>query len=265
MTTTDRVRVDAPSTIGTLLEGFAPITLEGLESRAALMDREDRKYVVPLPALAELLDGLGDSMQVLEVQGRRSSGYDSTYFDTEDAQLFRAHAQGRRLRYKVRTRRYTDLDLHYLEVKLKGPRGRTVKVRQRCTAQEHRHGGPSVLAFAAHVVGAHYGQPPTDDLAPALTVRYHRSTLVATRGELRVTIDTALVFLSPDGREVARLRGDLALLEVKSPSGRSGVDGLLTARGLRPQSFSKYGLGLVNARHDVPAADLRWAVARYLH
>lgn len=55
------------------------------------------------------------------------------------------------------------------------------------------------------------------------------------------------------------------LLEVKSPSGRSTVDTLLARRGFRPQSFSKYSLGLVSARTDVPAADLRWAARRYLH
>ena len=260
MTVTDGLQLGVQA----LLRDFRPIDLQGLEARAALMDREDRKYVVPLPALADLLSTLRDRMEVLEVGGRRSSRYDSTYFDTVDAQLFRAHAQGRRLRYKVRTREYSDLGTRYVEVKLKGPRGRTVKVRQRCTEHEHRHGGAEVLAFTAHAVGAQYGQPPTDHLVPTLTVRYDRSTLVASTDELRVTIDSRLVFLAPDGSPVARLKDGLVLLEVKSPSGRSDVDTLLLRQGLRPQSFSKYSLGLISARDDVPAADLRWAARRYL-
>lgn len=247
-----------------LLAGFPPISLAGLEQRAALMDREDRKFVVPQHALQELLAALADQMQVLEVDGRRSSRYDSTYFDTADARLFRAHAQGRRLRYKVRTREYTDLGTRYVEVKLKGARGRTVKVRERCTEDEHRHGGPGVLAFAAQTVRAHYGQRPAGDLVPTLSVLYDRSTLVARAEELRVTIDSGLRFADPAGRQVAALRPGLVLLEVKSPSGRCAVDALLLQQGLRPQSFSKYGLGLVSARTDVPTADLRWAATRYL-
>lgn len=260
MTVTDGVHPGVEALLG----DFRPISLAGLEGRAALMEREDRKYVVPLPVLADLLVVLRDRMEVLEVEGRRASRYDSTYFDTRDAQLFRAHAQGRRLRYKVRAREYTDLGTRYVEVKLKGARGRTVKVRQRCTEHEHKHGGPAVLSFTAHAVGVQYGQPPADHLVPALTVRYDRSTLVANTDELRVTIDSALRFLCPEGREVARLKDGLVLVEVKSPSGRSAVDTLLLSRGLRPQSFSKYSLGLVSARDDVPSADLRWAARRYL-
>ncbi len=252
------------SGVGALLASYRPLSLRGLEARAALMVREDRKYVVPVPVLTRLLDRLRPAFEVLEVEGRRTSRYDSTYFDTPDAGLFRAHAQGRRLRYKVRTREYTDLQTRFVEIKLKGERGRTVKVRRPCTAQEHREGGPGVVAYTAHVIGAHYGEPPADPLVPTLSVVYDRSTLVASSEELRLTIDTSLAFARPDGRRVAGLRPDLALVEVKSPSGRSDVDRLLLGQGLRPQSFSKYGLGLVCARDDVPRADLRRSVQQYL-
>lgn len=247
-----------------LLARYRPVTLAELESRAALMDREDRKYVVPLATLGQLLHRLQPGFRVLEVEGRRSSRYDSTYFDTDDARLFRAHAQGRRLRYKVRTREYTDLQTRYVEVKLKGSRGRTLKVRQRCTQDEHLTGGPGVTEFAARAVGDQYGDVLPGDLRPSLRVSYERRTLVADDRELRLTIDTALVFRTPSGERVGGLADGLALLEVKSPAGRDDVDALLLAAGVRPQSFSKYGLGLVCARPELPSADLRRSVARYV-
>lgn len=252
--------------LGPLLATFRPISLRGLEARAALMDREDRKYVVPQDVLATVLERLRDEVEVLEVEGRRRSRYASTYFDTPDADLFRAHAQGRRLRYKVRTREYSDLGTRYVEVKLKGSRGRTVKLRQAFSTAEHGEGGTGVQAFADRTVSAAYGLPPQPRLLPSLSVGYDRSTLVAREGELRVTVDSALTFRRPDGTRVGTLKPGLLLVEVKSPAGRSGVDALLVRNGCRPQSFSKYGLGLGLglARPDVPVADLRWAVRRYL-
>ena len=70
---------------------------------------------------------------MLDIDGRRVFGYESTYFDTPDCEQYRAHRQGRRRRYKVRSRSYVDTGLSMFEVKTKGLRGATVKHRM-CSA-----------------------------------------------------------------------------------------------------------------------------------
>ena len=66
---------------------------------------------------------------MLEIDGRRSFGYESVYFDTPQLSTYRAHLQRRRQRFKARTRTYTDSGLCMFEVKLTGARGETVKQR----------------------------------------------------------------------------------------------------------------------------------------
>ena len=57
---------------------------------------------------------------------------------TETLLAYRQHAQGERRRFKIRCRRYVDSDLYFVEVKLKGTRGRTTK--QRMVYDDARHG-----------------------------------------------------------------------------------------------------------------------------
>ena len=63
------------------------------------------------------------------MDGRRTFGYESVYFDTPELSTYRAHLQRRRQRFKARTRTYTDTGLCMFEVKLTGARGETVKQR----------------------------------------------------------------------------------------------------------------------------------------
>jgi len=96
---------------------------------AALQTRVDRKYLLTPELFRELIRGLAGTFRVLDIDGRRVFGYESVYFDTASLDLFRAHRQGRRHRYKARTRTYVDSDACMFEVKLKGRRGETIKHR----------------------------------------------------------------------------------------------------------------------------------------
>ena len=95
---------------------------------AALTTRFELKYLVPLEACPGPLDRLPARLAALDIGGRRIFDYESVYFDTADLALYR-HAQGRRKRYKARTRSYCDTGDTMFEVKLKGRRGQTVKER----------------------------------------------------------------------------------------------------------------------------------------
>lgn len=231
------------------LDAFAPISLAELEARAALAVRTDRKHVIDRAAAGRLLAILAPTHTVLEIGGRRAFAYDTTYFDTADLACFRAHAQGRRRRFKCRTRLYADTELCALEVKLRGHRDQTVKLRRPLPASRHGHLGADGAAFVRECVGT---VPP---LAPALRGRHTRVTLVGD-GE-RCTLDFDLRYVG--GGE---LPGDLVIVEAKSERGRSAAERALRALGSHPSPCSKYCLGVALQRRAAAPPELRALVRR---
>lgn len=232
---------------------LAPITLEELTSRAGLLTRVDRKYVLPIDDLPALLGSLPSDVRVLQIEGRRNFAYRSVYFDTPTWDSYLATARRRRRRFKIRIRSYLESDLHLLEVKTRGPRGTTVK-------HQIPYDGPGGTLGAddqqrTTQVLTEAGIPTTRlCLSPALTTRYRRTTLFVPATDSRVTIDTDLSWALPDG---ANLRvADRAIVETKSAGTRSEVDRLLWSLKHRPVSISKYATGLAALRTDLPAH--RW-------
>ena len=61
-----------------------PISLEEMNTFAALQTRVDRKYIVTNGTCNELIDGVNIDGQVLEIDGNRSTIYQSIYFDTPE-------------------------------------------------------------------------------------------------------------------------------------------------------------------------------------
>ena len=120
----------APSRAAAVMAGsvasLPAASLAEITERAELQTRIDRKYLVPVDAVADLVSGLG-RFAVLEIDGLRGFRYESVYFDTPDLLTYRAHLQGRRRRFKVCTRAYLDSADCMFEVKLEGSRGSTVK------------------------------------------------------------------------------------------------------------------------------------------
>jgi hypothetical protein len=99
-----------------------PIGLAELMVLAELQTRVDRKYFVPGETFRRVIGGLTGELQVLEIDGLRSFGYESVYFDTPQLSTYRAHLQRRRQRFKARTRTYTDSGLTMFEVQAdRGP------------------------------------------------------------------------------------------------------------------------------------------------
>ncbi|MET0955642.1 MAG: VTC domain-containing protein, partial [Cryobacterium sp.] len=159
-------------TLDAALAGLAPIDLAELTERASLLTRIDRKYVLPRTELDAVLGDLDPAVRVLDIDGVRSSAYESVYFDTPELTSFLMAAHPRRRRFKIRTRTYVDSAQSYLEVKTRGGRGVTVKDRlpyavdDRATlTPEGRRYADDVLD-AADITGAD-GQ----ELAPTLMTR----------------------------------------------------------------------------------------------
>ncbi|MBP2413944.1 hypothetical protein JOF48_002743 [Arthrobacter stackebrandtii] len=243
-----------------------PISLEAVNEEAALQRRVDKKFLLTRSQLAALLDRLGSDFAVMEIAGRRVFGYSSTYFDTPGLDQFRAHRQGRRRRFKVRTRTYLDSGLCMFEAKLKGARGETDKHRIPYGLGDSGTMNGEAREFLGALLDAEYGLP-LPELRPVMTVDYRRGTLVNPHSRERLTLDVGLLCRDAGGadgpagvgadggaREVAG--PDLVVVETKSADGRGVADRVLAEMGIRALSMSKYCVGIALLHPHLPAN--RW-------
>lgn len=239
-----------------MLDRLPTIDLDELTAQSALLTRMDRKYLLPLDAVADAVAAIDEGAQVLAIDERRYFQYASVYFDTPQLMSFYGAAYAHKRRVKVRTRHYLDTGTAFLEVKTRGERGVTVKRRM-----EHPPTAVRALTGSAHAfirtafAESHLPGVDPHTLAPTVDTAYRRCTVALPGGAGRVTIDTDLTWMTPDGQ--ALHRADLAIVETKSPSSPSTFDRMLWRRGYRPLAFSKYATGLAALRPHLPRN--RWA------
>ncbi|GAA3823835.1 polyphosphate polymerase domain-containing protein [Streptomyces phyllanthi] len=245
MTTVDSV---AP-----VVGALRPIGLEELVERAELLTRLDRKYMLPVVELPLLIGGLEEDVQVLEVEGQRQFGYRSVYFDTPDMDGYLGAARRRRRRFKLRIRTYLDSGQHFFEVKTRGPRGTTVKQRIPYEGDLRRL-SDEARAYADEMLGEAGINARRFRFAPALTTRYRRTTLFLPASGSRLTVDTDLTWVLPDGTGLRT--PERAIVETKAGRAGSSADRLLWSLRHRPCPVSKYGTGLAALRPELPAN--RW-------
>lgn len=233
-----------------------PIDLDALVEEAAMLTRVDRKYIMTEADAEAVLSRLPESTRVLTMDGRRAFAYESYYFDTPDLLSFRMAALGRRRRFKLRTRSYTDTEDAFLELKTRGARSATVKERIEYGYGERERLTDAGREYASEGLGA-LGIPSADslELRPTLATRYDRTTLLAPDGGGRATIDVDLSWELADG---GTLRvPDLVIIETKSGLRTGDLDRLLWRHGIRPSTISKYGTGLAALRPELPSN--KWA------
>jgi len=226
-----------------LVERFEPITLVELNERASMLTRLNKKYLVPLWQLPSIFSELKDRTQVLEIGDHRVFHYESCYFDFDNYATYYAHHQNRRKRFKVRTRRYVETDLCYLEVKLKSTRGRTVKTRCPVKPDEINNLSGQSEYFIKEACQVFDNGEFSPQLYPSLSMNFRRITLVAKDSAERVTFDFGLNYT--DETQNLALPEQLVIIEAKSYSGRGVVDRMLREKHIHPvRRMSKYCIGL---------------------
>lgn len=255
------------SVLGQLaLDRLPPVSLAQVLSAAALQTRVDRKYLVPVEVAHTLVGGLRSSHGVLRIDGRLATSYGSAYLDTPDRTALRAHAQGRRRRWKVRTRLYREDLLCRLEVKT-DVGGTTVKHAVDVPAHLHGRLDDAGRAFVREQFARHALRDEVDALVPSATVDYARATLCDLVEGTRLTVDADLVSRSADeglyGGPVVRLRPDHVLVETKGGLRPAAADALLLRHGVRPVSVSKYSLSLSLLEPHLPGTRWRPAARRW--
>lgn len=227
---------DYQALLGSLAEGYEAVGLRDIE-HAALLNRVDAKFVMPVGQLADVLEALQPSYQMLRVAGVRLNRYSTVYFDTSSFELYGAHVNHRPERYKVRSREYVDSGAAFLEVKHRTRKGRTEKVRI-STPADARMLNKGMQDWLLEVC-------PLDPalLQPVLWNTFTRLTLVSMRSCERITLDVDIAYAG--GGQSARLTG-LAVAEVKMDANLPSSAFLrqMSAMKIRQHGFSKYAVGV---------------------
>lgn len=246
--------------LGRGLARFDPISIDGLDERAALLRRVDRKYVVGRQGLVELVERLREGHLLLSIDGRRTFDYRSVYFDTPDRRCFVDHVADRTPRFKARTRLYRDTGTCVFEVKLKRSDGEMDK-RQ---VEHPSDRGDELTEGDLQCVGealSDAGLERPRRLDPTLVTSFTRITFAARERPERLTCDLRVSLFRLDG-PVARIRDGLVVVETKTEDGQSPADRALEEAGAERISLSKYrvGIGLVG---DAPIEDTQPAAGLF--
>jgi hypothetical protein len=242
--------VTALDSVGTVVGALRPIGLDELVAQASLLTRLDRKYMLPTADLPFVLGGLDEDSRVLEIDGARQFAYRSVYFDTPEMDGYLGAARRRRRRFKLRIRTYLDSGRHFLEDKTRGPRGTTVKQRIPYEGDLGRLDAEA-RAYAALVLAEAGIDSGHFRFVPTLTTYYRRTTLFLPATGSRLTADTDLTWMLPDG--TALRTPDRTIVETKAGRAGSGADRLLWSLKHRPCPVSKYGTGLAALRPELPS------------
>jgi hypothetical protein len=227
---------------------------EALLQNRQLLRRHDSKFSVPLAHVANALEESRGAYAVLHAGGRSVATYETLYFDTAELRAYHDHRRGRRLRSKVRIRRYPERGLAYLEVKNKDRGDMTSKRRWRrpyddlaLTAEERDE-----LARAAPSLG--------DSLVPTVHTWFRRLTLLGREHDERITIDLdLLLFNASELVERTASFERLAVIEAKQPriSRQTPFVRALRRQHARAMSFSKYCAAVALCVPGVKAASFR--------
>lgn len=240
------------------------VSLDEVLVEAPQLTRVDRKYLVGKGTAQSLLDGLPDAYRVLSIEGRRSTTYRSTYFDTVDLASARAHVQQRRRRWKARSRLYVEDNLCRTEVKARDGRGVTAKTVREADAAGYGLLDEVGAEFVRSTLASHGLTADVVSLRPTMEVAYRRTTLADTTEEqCRLTVDWKVECTLDGG--LVWLDHDYVLVETKGGLRPSRADRMLAGLGARPRSFSKYVAAASLIRDDLPDNDVRRLHGRELH
>ena len=227
--------VNTPDMLTDLLKDFSPISLEQM-SGVKLMNRTDTKFVTTMDKLMMLLEMVKGEYYIQETGGERNILYDTTYFDTQDFDMYSQHQWGHTNRQKIRFRTYVNSNLQFMEVKTKNNHGRTKKKRIEVYDMDlhdevKREFLGKTLRFDA------------DTLIPHMHNYFRRITLVNRAKTERLTIDTSLQFHNMQ-TETDKNMGPLVVIELKRDGlAYSPILEILRQLRIFPHGFSKYCMG----------------------
>ena len=219
-------------------QALPPITLEEM-SGIKLMNRTDTKFVATIEQLHNFLLAVKGKYYIQEINESRIASYHTTYFDTEDYQMYRMHHAGRSVREKIRVRTYMDSDDTFFEIKNKNNHGRTKKKRIPVTSldklhEQHCEISPFMEKHAWYTI---------DEISPVIENWFNRITLVNFGKTERLTIDFNLRFHHLKSNRMEQLQR-IAIIELKRDGNvASPALDILRELRIKKSGFSKYCIG----------------------
>lgn len=243
------------------LESLPLIGLPEVLAAAPATTRVDRKYLVAAERAEQFLALLPAELRLLSIDDRLTTSYRSTYFDTPDLLTCRAHIQGRRRRWKARSRLYVEDQLCRLELKVRDGNGLTRKFFHPTNPETYGQMNGAAAAFFHSQLVSH-GLAEAPPLEPAVEVVYERATLADPATGTRVTIDLGVRAT----RHAWAVEVDPRHLVVETKGGQvpSTADRLLRRLGARPVSFSKYAASVSLMDPRIADNDVRHLLGRQL-
>lgn len=228
---------------------FDPATLSELDEKNLLSNRRDIKYVFPNRFTRDVLMACLTNYNVLDINGIRTFGYHTTYFDTSDLHLYNEHHRGKLSRAKVRLRKYLDSNQSFVELKIKNNKDKTIKSR---VAGDR-------IAVAADMILEQAGIS-TEALMESMTIQYKRITLVHKTKNEKLTLDFEML-MKHNESEVGF--PELCFAEVKTEA-RQRTDFCMIMKQLkiREGSMSKYCLGIVRLYPEVRKSNFKLSLGR---
>jgi hypothetical protein len=209
-----------------------------------LMNRIDTKFVLPVDMLTDLLHSIDSRYMAMVIESRYLFRYRTLYFDTPGLKFYHDHHNGRRPRFKIRFREYSDTGDVFFEVKQKNNKNRTIK--KRVTAPNI----PDKITEPCLEFMKKYIPDPPADLQPVLWSTFLRITLVNENMRERVTIDTGLGFMD-DHRSAGVPHIAVAEIKRATGSGPSFLTKELEARKIFPFNLSKYCTGITLLKEQI--------------
>ncbi len=227
------------------LQFLDPISLDEL-NECKLLNRIDTKYICNIKYLPQIIERAAKDYKIQTSGSERIFGYESLYFDTPEMKTYFDHHQGKRIRYKIRFRKYLDTGDAFLEVKKKKNYIRTDKRRNQfelSSSLDDQH----KKFLSDHIC------VPDSGFYPTIWTLFDRITLAGKNHLERITIDTNIRFKN-ETKEICL--PDLSIIEVKrdKAEGISPFIQILRDLYIRPYGFSKYIMGNIlltpNLKHN---------------
>lgn len=201
-------------------------TLTSLQSE----QRKDKKFIVPLPALASMFANLKKrEFQLLTIQEEYIHEYLNSYFDTIHLDFYHQHHRDKPCRKKMRIREYNSTQQKYFEVKNRNFNF-TSKQRELIENQEE--------------LNAKYAELHSLGYGVTLQNRYKRMTFYQIQNQEKLTIDFDLVSYLHERKIEMK---EMAIVEIKMENERnSSMLPFFKQNKMRPQSMSKYCIGIAS-------------------
>lgn len=216
-----------------ILETYNSISLQEVQ-RAKLMRRVDSKFIITKKQLNFFLLKLTDFYDVMQINGEQNLIYRTFYYDTPDFEMYTLHHNGKKNRYKIRVREYSETDTFFLEIKFKNNKSQTHKKRIEIDKNNNSFSDKEERFINKN---SNYS---LDDLEKKLSNTFNRITLVHKTDIERITIDTDIKFCSLED-EIIELN-NLCIIEIKQEKFNINSEfmQLLKKEGIRQLRLSKY-------------------------